>query len=107
MGTLGDRRRSPRASCHVSAEYTRRGYRPQEGWIANIGTGGALLTTPEAIPIGTTVILHFDLPPSNRPIQAVGEVKWRDQKKVGVGFVGLSVWEQQVMWQYYAKAAPR
>lgn len=107
MAPLGDRRCSPRASCDISVEYTCAGYRPQDGRIANIGTGGVLLATPDVIPVGTTVVLRFDLPPSNRPIRAVGEVKWLDQEAVGVGFAGLSVWEQQVVWQYYAKVAPR
>jgi len=107
MAPLGDRRCSPRASCDISVEYTCAGYRPQDGRIANIGTAGVLLATPDVIPVGTTVVLRFDLPPSNRPIRAVGEVKWLDQEAVGVGFAGLSVWEQQVVWQYYAKVAPR
>ncbi|MFQ5801583.1 MAG: PilZ domain-containing protein [Candidatus Methylomirabilales bacterium] len=107
MTKPGDRRHSPRAFCDISVEYTCTGTRAQDGRIANIGTGGALLSIPEAIPVGTTLVLRFDLPPSNRPIQAVGEVKWLNQQKVGVGFVGLTVWEQQGVWQYYAKAAPR
>ena len=44
MSELIDRRVSPRIPCDFSVDYEARGTRTQEGRIANIGTGGMLLT---------------------------------------------------------------
>ena len=107
ISSLGDRRRSPRVPCDIRVEYTRTGTYPQHGRITDIGTGGALITTPRAIPVGTTLVLRFLLPPSNHPIRAVCKVKWLNQQTVGVEFDGLTVWEkQQVVWLSYAKETP-
>lgn len=107
MSGLGDRRCSRRVRCDIPVEYTPTGTRPQYGRIANIAPGGVLFTTLRPIPVGTTLVLRFLLPPSNHPIRAVGEVKWLHQQTVGVEFAGLTFWEkQQVVWLYYAKEAP-
>lgn len=91
MSGVGDKRRSPRVPCDIPVEYTRTGTRPQDGRITNIGPGGALLTTQEAIQVETILVLRFQLPRSNRPIQTVGRVKWLNQQTVGVEFVGPPV----------------
>ncbi len=102
-----DKRHSPRVPCDIPVEYEFEGRPPQRGQFTNIGTGGALLTTHVAIPVGATLILRFPIPPSNRPIQTVGTAKWVNQWMVGVQFVGLNPWETREIWKYYAKASCR
>ncbi len=103
---LSDKRHSLRVPCNIPVEYELKG-RPQQGQLTNIGTGGASLSAPVSIPVGTTLVLRFPLPPSNRPIQAVGKVKWEDQQTLGVEFVGLNPWEAQEIWKFYAREAAR
>jgi len=80
---------------------------PQDGRITDIGTGGALLTTHQAIPVGAQLILRFQLPLSNRFIQTSCTVKWADHGRVGVKFPGLSRWDQQEILKYHARESAR
>ncbi|MFQ5802343.1 MAG: PilZ domain-containing protein [Candidatus Methylomirabilales bacterium] len=107
MSDSTDKRHSPRVPCDIPMEYEVEGARPQDGRITNIGTEGAFITTQETIPVGTKLILRFQLPLSSRPIWTVCTVKWADQRTVGVEFAGLNLWEQQEIWKYYAKQSAR
>ncbi len=102
-----DERSSPRVPCDIPAEYILKGARPQDGRIADIGTTGASVTAQEAIPVGTELILRFQLPLSDRLIQTACTVKWADEHRFGVEFAGLSRWDQQEIWKYHAKESAR
>ncbi len=104
MSELLDRRVSPRIPCDFSVDYEARGTRTQEGRIANIGTGGMLLTMQGgAPPLGADLLLRFHLPLSKRPIKAASKVRWVTQGTAGVEFGDLSLHAQDEMWRYYAK----
>ena len=107
MSDPPDTRHSPRIPCDIPVEYHIEGDHPQEGRINDIGTGGALLTTQQAIPVSAQLILRFQLPLSNRFIQTSCTVKWADHGRVGVKFPGLSRWDQQEIWKYHARESAR
>ncbi len=108
MGDLIDRRRSPRIPCNLSVEYQVTGARTHDGRMANIGTGGGLLTTQGPIPpVGAGLLLRFHLPLSNRPVQAAGNVRWGNQGTAGVEFLHLNLQEQDEIWRYYARELAR
>ena len=102
-----DRRRSPRIPCAISMAYGIKGSGSREGWITNIGTAGALLTTQGAIPIGVELVVNFRLPLSNRPIRIVSTARWVDDTKVGVEFAHLTIQEQDEIWRFYARELAR
>ena len=107
MSDPPDTRRSPRIPCDLPMEYQVHGAPPQDGRITDIGTGGALLTTQQAIPVGAQLILRFQLPLSDRLIHTSCTVKWADHGRIGVEFPGLSRWDQQEIWKYHAKESAR
>jgi len=107
MSDPPDTRHSPRIPCDIPVEYQVHGAPPQDGRITDIGTGGALLTTQQAIPVGALLILRFQLPLSNRLIQTSCTVKWADHGRTGVKFPGLSRWDHQEIWKYHARESAR
>lgn len=100
-------RRSPRIPCNITMEYEIKGAPPQPGRITNIGTVGALLAAQETIPVGTTVVLRFHLPVSNRQTRLTCTVKWADGDTIGVEFAHLSLQEQAEIWKYHARESAR
>ena len=106
MTDLIDQRRSPRIACDLPVEYTVRGGRSRAGagQIANIGTGGGLLTTQGTILSGDADLdLRFRLPVSYRSVQVVGSVRWTAPGRAGVAFVSLSPQAQEEIWRYHAR----
>lgn len=106
MSNRTNTRRSPRIPCDIAMEYEIKGF-PQPGRITNIGTVGALLTTQEPVPVGTTLVLRFHLPVSNRQTRLTCTVKWVDGDTVGVEFAHLSLQEQAEIWKYHARESAR
>lgn len=101
-----DKRRSPRIPCDLSVEYDVKDAPAQLGWLVNIGTTGALITTEGVIPpVGAQLRLRFHLPLSNRRVQTVGTVRWATPGRIGVEFTHLSLHEQDEIWRYYAKVS--
>ena len=103
MNNPPDTRRSPRIPCDLPMEYQVHGAPPQDGRITDIGTGGALLTTQESVPLGAELVLRFYLPLSNRPVRIACTVKWVDDCSVGVEFSHLSLQEQEEIWRFHAR----
>ena len=105
MTALIDRRGSARVPCDISVDYEVRGALAQLGRITNIGTAGACLTTEGEIPppVGADLVLRFQFPGSNGPIQAEGKVKWATQGIAGVEFVHLSRAARDQIARYFAK----
>jgi len=109
MTELIDRRRSVRVPCDISVDYEVSGALAQLGRITNIGTAGACLTTAGEIPspVGADLVLRFQFPGSNGPIQAEGKVKWATQGIAGVEFGHLSGPGRDKIARYCAKGPSR
>ncbi|MFQ5656048.1 MAG: PilZ domain-containing protein [Candidatus Methylomirabilales bacterium] len=107
MSNRKNTRRSPRIPCNITMEYEIKGVSPQPGRITNIGTVGALITTQEPVPLGTALVLRFQLPLSNRQARITCTVKWADEETVGVEFAHLSLPEQAEIWKYHARESAR
>ena len=106
MTDLIDQRRSPRIACDLPVEYTVRGGRSRAGagQIANIGTGGGLLTTQGTILSGDADLdLRFRLPVSYRSVQVVANVRWTAPGRAGVAFVSLNRQARDEIWRYHAR----
>lgn len=76
--------------------------------MTNIGTGGAVLTTQGPTPpVGAELLLCFQLPISNRPVEVTGCVRWATPGTAGVEFVHLNLQQQDEIWRYYARQLAR
>lgn len=108
MNEQADRRRSPRIPCNLAAEYVIRNAYPRQGRMLNIGPGGTLLSTHDAVfPIGLGLLLCFHLPLSNHPVGVGGTVRWVTPNQAGVEFGHLSQRTIDEIWKYYARESTR
>lgn len=108
MNEQADRRHLPRISCNLAAEYVIRNARPRQGRMLNIGPGGTLLSTDDAVfPVGLGLLVCFHLPLSNYPVGVGGTVRWVSPNQAGVEFGHLSQRTIDEIWKYYARESTR
>src|ERR1700694_1801039 len=59
--------------------------------LKNISYTGACLHSPQILPMGELVSVHFDIPETGRPFQAIGSVIWSDSlEQCGIQFQYVS-----------------
>jgi hypothetical protein len=59
--------------------------------LKNISYTGACLNSVQILPIGELISVHFDIPETGRPFQAIGSVVWSDsQGQLGIQFQYVS-----------------
>jgi hypothetical protein len=62
----------------------------------NLSLGGAALELAERLPVGSRARVSFRVPGHPDPIEVDAEVRWSDDREIGVSFGGLrarEVWE--------------
>jgi DNA-binding response OmpR family regulator len=67
----------------------------------NIGEGGLLLQSPVGLAVGEEVLLHFQLPSSDRPLRLRGRVlRQEPSDRVAIEFVGSSIGDLEAIRDY-------
>ncbi len=80
-----DARRFPRRETLIDIDYSD-DERSAQGFILNIGPGGACIKPGGPFPKGSPLVMLFRHPKNNQPLRKTGTVVWRDQHATGIAF---------------------
>ena len=89
----GEQRDHPRTAVEklTYVRYSYDGVRYCEGVMVDLSAGGLCIEALEGLQAGRCLQVAFTLPASNTPIQAVGEITWRDHAgRAGIRFTQIA-----------------
>ena len=83
-------------------------------WTKDVGGNGLGLVTRAHCMVGSTVDLHFQLPGTQKPIEAKGRIVWskleensNDQYRIGVAFAEIKESDRQAIMRYVESEAQK
>ena len=69
--------------------------------VLNLSLGGALVTFPDRLGMGTRVSIAFQIPVEDHSIEVGGAIRWSTANEVGVQFDGLRARDVWALNKYF------
>ena len=103
-------RKEPRYASHIKIKFGQQKDKLLSDYSVNINTGGLFVTSPRLLPVGTELFVEFGLPGGDKAVACRARVAWVNEgvpplKRdlpvgMGLGFVGISLDEMNVIREY-------
>ena len=106
-------RKEPRYASHIKIKFGQKKDDLCTDYTVNINTGGLFITSSKLLPTGTKLFVEFSLPGNDKVVCCQARVAWANEgvsplKRdlpvgMGLGFVGISLDEMNVIREYIQK----
>ena len=103
-------RKEPRYASHIKIKFGQQKDALFTDYTVNINTGGLFVSSPKLLPVGSELFVEFGLPGVDKMISCRARVAWVNEgvpplKRdlpvgMGLGFVGISLDEMNIMRDY-------
>lgn len=104
VGVTG--KRAARFDCAIAVDFTHEG-RTHHGMTRNMGQGGMFIATDVMMPLGSIILLRFQVPTLRDAIEVRAEVRWSlEGQGMGVQFDGLRAREVWALNRFFKMVTP-